>query len=248
MKLSVIIITKNSADIIAQCLQSVAFADEIIVLDSGSTDHTIEVCRQYTGQVFQTDWPGFGPQKNRALEKATGDWVLSIDSDEWVGDALREEIIACIQHPITPVFALRRRNQYCGHWVRFGDVGRDRVTRLFKRETARFSEDIVHERLITHEKISVLKNVLYHNSYRTYEALMSRMNHYTTLSAEQRFKRGKKSSFRHAIFSGLWAFLRSYVVRMGFLDGAIGYIVAMSSAQSSFYRHVKLRPLNRASE
>lgn len=238
--LSVTIIAKNSAETIEACLQSVTFAQEIIVLDSGSTDNTIDICCKYTPHVYQTDWPGFGPQNNRALSKTTSDWVLSIDSDEWVGDALKKEIVHTMQHANAKVFSIPRRNQYCGKWIRFGDVGRDRVTRLFKRGFARFSDDIVHEKIISDQPIHFLKSFLYHNSYRSLQDLMSRMNFYTTLSAEMRYKNGKKTSFRKAIFSSVWAFVRAYFIRLGFLDGKMGFIVAMSSAESSFYRHVKL--------
>ncbi len=241
--LSIIIITKNSSETIEKCLQSVAFADEIIVLDSGSTDQTISLCRQYTDKLFQTDWPGFGPQKNRALEKATGDWIFSIDSDEWIDHKLQEEITQVIQHSEKTVFTLPRRNQYCGEWIRFGDVGKDKVTRLFKRGSARFSDDSVHERIITDQRIAPLKSPLFHNSYQSFEALMQRMNTYTTLSAKMRFERGKKTNLLKAIFSGWWAFMRSYFFRLGFLDGKIGFIVAVSSAESSYYRHVKLMGL-----
>src|SRR3990167_6765223 len=140
--LSIIIITKNSAATIEKCLQSVAWADEVILLDSGSTDNTISLCQKYTDQVFQTDWPGFGIQKNRALEKATSEWIYSIDSDEWMSDDLHAEIIRTLQNPTTNVYKQPRRNQYCGQWIRFGDVGKDKVIRLFKRGTAKFSDNI----------------------------------------------------------------------------------------------------------
>lgn len=244
--LSITIITKNSAETIEKCLMSVNWADEIIVLDSGSTDETVAICRKYTNHVIETDWPGFGPQKNRALEKATGDWVFSIDSDEWVSDALRDEIIKTIQKTTKHVFVMRRLNQYCGKWIRFGDVGKDTVIRLFKRGFARFTDDIVHEKLITkHQPIGKLKSPLLHNSYLSIGALMQRMDRYTTLSAESRFSRGKKTSLTRAILAGFWIFLRSYVFRWGFCDGKMGFIVAISSAEASYYRHVKLLELRK---
>ena len=244
--LSVIIITKNSAETIEKCLSSVTWADEIIVLDSGSTDETVSICRKYTTHVIETDWPGFGPQKNRALEKATGDWIFSIDSDEWISDASRDEITQVIQHSTKNIFIIPRRNQYCGKWIRFGDVGRDTVVRLFKRGTARFSDDIVHEKLITNqEPLGKLKSPLLHNSYLSIDALMQRMDRYTTLSAQSRFSRGKKTSLKRAIFAGFWAFLRSYFFRWGCCDGKMGFIVAISSAEASYYRHVKLLELQK---
>lgn len=244
--LSIIIITKNSAETIEKCLTSVQWANEIIILDSGSTDETVSICRKYTNHVIETDWPGFGPQKNRALEKATGDWVFSIDSDEWVTDELRNEITQTLQHATKNIFILPRRNQYCGKWICHGDVGKDSVIRLFKRGTARFSDDIVHEKLLTDQQpLGKLKSPLMHNSYASVDALIQRFNHYTTLSGQTRFTRGKKTSLTRAIFAGFWAFLRSYFFRFGILDGKMGFIVAISSAESSYYRHVKLLELQK---
>lgn len=243
---SITIITKNSENTIEKCLQSLAFADEIIVLDSGSTDETLTLCRKYTDQVFQTDWPGFGPQKNRALEKATSDWVFSIDSDEWISDASRDEIIRTIQTTPHTAFIMPRLNQYCGKWIRFGDAGKDTVMRLFKRGCAQFSNDIVHEKLIAdHKTLGQLKHALLHNSYQSVDAIMERMNRYTTLSAQARFARGKKTSVAKTIFSSAWAFFRSYIFRYGFLDGKMGFVVAISSAESSYYRHIKLLELQK---
>ena len=241
LSLSVIIITKNSANIIEKCLASIKWATEIIVLDSGSTDETISICRKYTDKVFQTDWPGYGIQKNRALKKATCDWVFSIDSDEWIDNALRDEMIQIMQHPTASVFEIKRLNQYCGHWIRHGDVGKDVVTRFFKRGAAQFSDDVVHEHVITNEPIG--KQSLFHNSYDSIFALLDRMNKYTTLSAQQRYKRNKKTSFVKALFSSAWAFIRGYFFRGGFLDGKIGFLVSVSSAESSFFRHIKLLEL-----
>lgn len=243
---SITVITKNSENTIEKCLQSLRWANEIIVLDSGSTDNTVSLCHKYTDQVFQTDWPGFGPQKNRAIEKATSDWIFSIDSDEWLSDASRDEILNIIQATEHTAFIMPRLNQYCGKWIRFGDVGKDKVMRLFKKGYAHFSNDIVHERLIVDEKkLGQLKHALLHNSYQSIDAIMERMNRYTTLSAQARFTHGKKTSLTKTLLSSIWAFLRSYVFRYGFLDGKMGLVVAISSAESSYYRHIKLLELQK---
>ncbi|OGT26655.1 MAG: hypothetical protein A3I77_07450 [Gammaproteobacteria bacterium RIFCSPLOWO2_02_FULL_42_14] len=238
--LSVIIVAKNAEKTIEKCLSSVVFADEIIVFDSGSTDNTVTLCQRYTKHVTQTDWPGHGIQRNRALEKATGDWVFSIDADEWVDDVLKNEIICTIHNPSALVFSLRRRNRYCGQWMRFGDVGKDTVTRLFKRGIAKYNDDIVHEKLLTTEKKMRLKNYLLHDTYTSIEALLDRMNRYSSESALMRFQRGKKTNVFAAAISAAWIFLRAYILRWGFLDGKMGYVVAATAAHSSFYRHVKL--------
>jgi len=245
--LSLIVIVKNGASTIQKCLASVmGLATEMIVLDSGSTDNTIEICKRYTDKIYETDWPGYGIQKGRALAKATGDWILSLDADEWLSDDLREEIKSTLQNPKGKLYRFPRRTMYCGYWIRFGDVGRDKKIGLFQRGAATFNDNIVHEGLCTQETIHDLQSKLYHHSYDSYEAIMQRMNLYTTLSAQSRFKQGKKTSFSRAILASVWAFLRAYVIRFGFLDGKIGFIVAVTSAESSFYRHLKLLALYQA--
>lgn len=248
--LSVIIIVQNAAEQIRRCLQSVAaWVDEIIVLDSGSSDATVAICREFTAQVYCTDWPGYGQQKNRALERASGTWVFSIDADEWVSDALRDEMLACVAQPQDyDAFSLPRRNSYLGQWLYHGDVGRDRVVRLFRRGCARFSDSIVHETVVVPSKrIGQLTQPLYHESYRTLEDMLQRLNRYSSLSAQLRYQQGKKASFASGISHALWAFIKAYVLRRGFLDGRIGFIVAWYHAESSYYRHLKLWQLNNQS-
>ncbi len=242
--LSVIIITKNETHNIRQCLESVKWADEIIVFDSGSEDNTLAICREYTDKIYETDWPGFGPQKNRALQKAAGDWVFSIDADEWVSESLRQAICSAIANSNAIAYQMPRRNSYCGHIIRYGDVGKDIVTRLFRRGYGEFSNDLVHERVIINGDIKTLLEPLHHNSYHSLEDLLERMNTYTTLSATMRHKKGKKSSLSKAIAHSFWAFIKAYFLRLGFLDGRIGFIVAVSSAESSYYRYAKLMLLN----
>ncbi|MDF3054684.1 MAG: glycosyltransferase family 2 protein [Gammaproteobacteria bacterium] len=239
--LSIILIVKNEARCIKRCLDSVAWANEIIILDSGSTDDTVKICKTYTEKVYQTDWPGFGIQKNRALKKATGEWILSIDADEWVSDELKEEIKQIITHSTHTLFSIPRRTQYLGEWLYHGDIGKDRVVRLFKRGIVKFTDDVVHESIETSgQYVGRIKSFLFHDSYESVETLLSRMNQYTTLSAKMRYDRGKTASLKKAITHGIWAFLKSYVFRAGFLDGRIGFIAAVSSAESSYYRYVKL--------
>ncbi len=251
--ISVIIITKNESACIRRCLESICWAGEIIVLDSGSTDDTVAICQEYTTQVYVTDWPGFGPQKNRALEKAQGQWIFSIDADEWVGEALRQEITTILASDAgnsVDAFFVRRRTKYFGHWVYHGDVGRDKVLRLFRRGRAKFTDHIVHESVTLGENgpIGELKQFLLHDSYQTIEELQDRMNHYTTLTAEMRYQKGRRSSLKKAITNAVWAFIKAYFLHAGFLDGRIGFVVAVSSAESSYYRNLKLLWLGEASE
>lgn len=238
--LSVIIITKDEAHNIRKCLGSVQWADEIIILDSGSTDATPTICREYTDNVTSTDWPGYGPQKNRALQKARSDWVLSIDADEWVSENLQQEIKKAIAKPKADAYRLPRRTMYCGQFLQHGDSGKDSVTRLFRRDKGKFSNDIVHERTLIDGTTKKLTQPLLHNSYQTLEQLIDKMNQYSTLSAKARHESGKKASLYKAITHSLWAFIKSYIIRRGFLDGKIGLMVAISSAENSYYRYAKL--------
>lgn len=242
--ISAILIVKNEALHVRRCLASLTWVDELIVLDSGSTDDTVAICREFTEQVYVTDWPGYGPQKNRALAKARGDWIFSIDADEWVTPELQAEILQLLTQPATQAFDafyIPRRTQYLDRWVDYGDVGRDRVIRLFRRDKAKFTDVVVHETIeVPSNRIGQLKNYLCHHSYRTVEELLGRMNHYTTLSAQINHQKGKKSSVPKAFAHALWAFFKAYFLRLGFMDGSIGFVVAVSSAESSYYRHLKL--------
>jgi len=150
MRVSVVVITKNEADVIERCLRSVDWADEVIVLDSGSADRTVEISQRLGARVSVTaDWPGFGPQKNRALEKATGDWVFSLDADEWVTPDLRDEILNAVSRPDGAVaFRVPRLSSFCGRYMRHSGWWPDYVTRLFRRGAAKFSDDVVHEHVI----------------------------------------------------------------------------------------------------
>ena len=238
--LSVILITLNEADNIRDCLDSVAWADEIIVLDSGSQDNTVELCRQYTDHIYQTDWPGFGPQKNRALDKATGDWVLSIDADERVTEALRIEIQQAITTTEYPAYRLPRRSNYCGRFMQHGGWWPDPVIRLFRRGAGRFNNVLVHERLEINDPIGDLKNPLLHYTFRSLDDVVDTMNRYSSAGAQMLAARGKKTSLRSAIGHGLFAFFRTYILKAGFLDGREGFMLAVSNAEGTYYKHLKL--------
>lgn len=240
--LSVIIITKNEENNIKQCLASVAWADEIIVVDNNSTDKTVELCQLYTDKVTITkDWPGFGRQKNRALEQATGEWVLSLDADERVTDALYEEIKQLIKHSEYAAFRIPRLSRYCGRWIKHSGWSPDYVLRLFRRNQARFSEDIIHEKVeLLEGKLGTLKMPLKHYTFNSLEEVLDKTNSYSTANALKSYQQGKKSSLRKAIIHGLWAFIRTYILRAGFLDGREGFILAISNAEGTYYRYIKL--------
>lgn len=238
--LSVIIITKNEAHDIGACLDSVRWADEIIVVDSGSTDDTVAICRTYTDKVFITDWPGYGPQKNRALNYATQEWVLSLDADEQVTPALREEIQSVLQAPHKAGYQIPRQSTYCGKLIRYGAWRQKPVLRLFQRQLGKFDDAIVHENVLVAGPIGYLKAPLLHHTYQNLEEMLEKMNAYSSASALQKYKAGKKGGLFSALVHGLWAFLRSYVLQLGFLDGKFGFILAISNAEYAYYRYLKL--------
>jgi len=242
IKITAILITKNAEATIRRCIESVGWADEIVVVDSGSTDDTQAICRELGAKVTVTDdWPGFGPQKNRALDAASGDWVLSIDADEWVTTELREEISAIIADPsAVEAYALPRRSSFCGRIMNHSGWWPDHVVRLFRRSNARFSDDRAHERLIVDGVTRKLKQPLMHEAIVDMEQMLGKMNLYSSASARMLHERGRRASILTALLHGGWAFFRTYVLRRGFLDGREGFILAVANAEGSYYRYIKL--------
>lgn len=253
-RLSVVLITKNEAHNIEACLASVAFADEWIVVDSGSTDGTVEIARRMGAQVTVVDdWPGFGIQKGRALALARGDWVLSLDADERVSEPLAQQIRRVIadttgqasaletaSSDATLGYELSRLSSFCGQWMRHGDWYPDRVLRLFRRGSGRFTEDLVHERVVVEGRIGRLDGDLLHHTMPSLEDALDKMNRYTTGRARDRARAGKRGSLSGALGHGLWAFVRSYLLKRGFLDGRLGFVLALYIAEGTYYRHLKL--------
>jgi len=243
--LGVAIITKNAALRLGQCLDSVAFADEIVVLDSGSTDATLDIARAHGARVLQTtDWPGFGPQKNRALDALATDWVLSIDADEVVSPELAASMRAAIAAPQAEVYAVDRLSSFCGAWIRHSGWYPDWIPRLFRRGKARFSEDLVHERLVFEASAQRLAGKLLHHSYEDFDAVLRKLDAYSGAGARQRAASGKSGSFGKAVARGAWAFVRTYVLRAGFLDGRAGFQIAVFNAETVYYRFLKLALLS----
>ncbi len=245
--LSVILITKNEASNVLECLKSVGFADQIIVVDSGSTDNTVALASSAGAQVLQTtDWPGFGKQKNRALALATCDWVFSIDADERVTPALAAQIQQALLSAKTSAFEIPRLTQFCGQWIHHCGWTPDHVLRLFKRGSAQFSSDLVHERLIQSQGTSEkLTTPILHYSYPDPASYWRKLDQYSQAWAQQRYTQGLKVGMFRAAVSGLSAFLRSYIFRLGFLDGAMGFAVCTMQAQAAFGKYFSLYCLNK---
>jgi glycosyltransferase involved in cell wall biosynthesis len=247
VRLSVIVITMNEEAAIARCLDSVRWADEVVVVDSGSSDRTVEICRGFGAKVeVMADWPGFGPQKNRALAKASGDWVLSIDADEWVAPELRDEIRAVILRPdAEPAYALPRLSSFCGRYMRHSGWWPDRVVRLFRRGAARFSDHLVHEQLEVNGTVGCLRQALMHESFTSFEEVIEKMDRYSSAGARMMVEGGRDGSLSSAISHGLWTFVRTYLLRLGFLDGREGLMLAVSNAEGTYYRYLKAWLLKR---
>lgn len=244
--LSVTVITKNEAENIEACLRSVPFADQVVVLDSGSTDNTVQTAQSLGAEVsVSLDWQGFGVQKNRALALANSDWVLSLDADERLTPELQAEIRTVLEAPAFDAYSFPRLSSYCGQYMHHSGWYPDRVTRLFRRQTARFSDDLVHEKIVTSSTVGRLKSHLLHESYRSFEAVLDKSNRYSSAGAQSLLNKGRAASLGTALGHGFWAFFRTYFLRLGFLDGRMGFVLAVSIAESTYYRYLKLWLLSR---
>ena len=243
--LSVIVITKNEAHHLADCLRSVDFADEIIVVDSGSQDGTTEIAEAAGARVaIVDDWPGFGPQKNRALDLATQPWVFSIDADERVTPELRDEILRTLVAPQMAAYRVPRLSEFCGKPIRHSGWWPDYVVRLFRRDAARFTEVPVHERVEHAGPAGTLSACLLHYPYRDLDALIAKTNRYSGDAARAMAARGKRVGIFGVIGHSVWTFFRIYFLRRGFLDGRHGFVLAAMAAAGSFFRYAKLMFIN----
>jgi glycosyltransferase involved in cell wall biosynthesis len=238
--LSVILITHNEAANIRACLESVAWADEIIVVDSGSTDDTVNICREFTPHVYSHDWPGFGKQKNRALNYASKEWILSIDADERVTPTLRAQMEQAMQEAKHDGYFLPRSSQFCGVFIHHCGWYPDYVLRLFRRDKGRFSDALVHESVQIDGTTEKLSSPLLHYSYRTQEDVERKVKSYSDSAARQMHAAGKKAGWIDAPLRGGWAFFRTWVLRLGILDGAAGFAIARMNARTTSLKYKKL--------
>jgi glycosyltransferase involved in cell wall biosynthesis len=236
--LSAIIITRNEAANIAACLESVAFCDERIVVDSGSSDNTVAIALAAGATVISHKWDGYGPQKNFALSQARGDWVLSIDADERVPAPLATEILSTIRTTTAAGYEMARLSTFLGRPMRHSGWFPDYVLRLFRREKARFSDDLVHERILCEGSVGRLTGILDHHPVLRLEDALRRMDSYSTAGAKMLTSR-RQVSFSSGITHGVWSFLRAYIMRLGFLDGREGFLLAVANAEGTYYRYMK---------
>ena len=239
-RLSVTIIAWNEEERLRACLESVAWADEIIVLDAESTDKTVQVARELTDKIWVRPWPGFAAQKNFALEQATGEWVLSLDADERVTPELRERIARIVREDgPADGYSIPRKNVFWGAWVRHGGLYPDYQLRLFRRAAGRFVESAVHESVQVEGRVEDLIEPMLHHSYRGLEDFVARSNRYSTLAAHQIVARGGRCGPAELVLRPLGRFLSMYVLRAGFLDGWRGLVLAVLYANYVFLRTAK---------
>lgn len=238
--LSVAIITLNAASQLEDCLKSAGFADEIVVVDSGSTDGTQALAERYGARVIAQAWLGFGPQKQFAVDAAGHDWVLCLDADERVSPELQMSIESALQSPATTAFRFARCNRFLGRYLKYGEGYPDWSLRLFDRRQARWSDDAVHEKVVANGAVGTLKGDLLHDSAETLAIYLSKQNRYTTLAAEMAAAAGKRASFGRLAFSPIIRFIKFYLVRQGFRDGLPGLIHIAIGCFNSFMKYAKL--------
>lgn len=242
---SVIVITRNEERNIRECLASARWADEIVVVDSGSTDATTKHAREFTQKVFERAWEGYAESKNFALSRVRNEWVFWLDADERITPELAGEIGMTVSgSPTHAAFSVPRKAFFLGRWIRHCGWYPGRVIRLFRRDRAEFSTDRVHERLIVKGSTGVLRSDLLHFTDPTLEHYFAKFNRYTTLAAEDLAVAGRRPSVVRMITNPVWTFLRMYVVRGGFLDGIPGLILCVLSAGYVFTKYAKLWELN----
>ena len=239
-RLSVTIITLNEERRIEKCIKSVSFADEIIVVDSGSQDRTVEIAEQAGARVIQQEWLGYGRQKQFAVEQATNEWVLCLDADEWLSPELSRSIQSVLEHPEFSAYQFPRRNRFMGRWLRHGEGYPDWSLRLFDRNHAHWSEDEVHEKVVPDGETGKVSGDLMHESEETLKQYLAKQDSYTTLQARRLRGEGKESSIIKMVLSPIVRFIKFYLIRRGFLDGAPGLVHILIGCHNSSMKYAKL--------
>lgn len=240
LPLSAVLITHNAASQLAACLDSLAFCDEIVVVDSGSDDGTADLAQRHGARVIAADWRGFGPQKQYAVEQATHDWVLCIDADERVSPALALSIDTALAAPSHGAYRFPRCNRFMGRYLRHGEGYPDWSLRLFDRRRARWSDDAVHEKVLTETPVGELRGDLLHDSAETLESYLTKQNRYTTLAAREAIARGKKASVSRLLLGPPVRFIKFYFLRLGFLDGLPGLVHIVIGCTNTFFKYAKI--------
>jgi glycosyltransferase involved in cell wall biosynthesis len=244
LPLSAVLVTKDAASQIGACLDSLAFCAEIVVVDSGSGDDTAALARRRHAHVIESDWRGFGPQKQFAVDQAKHDWVLCIDADERVSAELRASIERALAAPSHRAYRFARCNRFLGRYLRHGEGYPDWSLRLFDRRHARWSDDAVHEKVLTDVAVGTLEGDLLHDSAETLERYLAKQDRYTTLAAEQALAAGKGAGMMRQLLSPLVRFVKFYLLRLGFLDGWPGLVHIAIGCRNSYRKYAKIRALH----
>jgi glycosyltransferase involved in cell wall biosynthesis len=245
VKISAVCITYNEEDKIEAALQSVAgIAAEIIVVDSQSTDKTVKLVRKFTDRVFERSWTNYADQKNFANSQVSHPWILSLDADERLSPELREELLTLVkQEPLCSAFSIPRRVFYLGKWIRHSGWYPDRKIRLFRKDRARWEGEYVHEDLVVDGRVNKLKGAIHHFTYRNISDHLTRINHFSDLGAQKLYAQKKKSRWRHFTVLPVSRFLKSYILKGGFLDGFAGLVISVLNGYAIFVRYAKLREI-----
>jgi glycosyltransferase involved in cell wall biosynthesis len=245
MKLSIGIITFNEEKILGRTLDSVkGIADEIIIVDSNSTDSTVEIAKSFGAKVFSEDWKGFGVQKNSVLDKCNGEWILLLDADEVISTELAEKIDYIISNDSK--YSVFKINLCCicfGKELKYGGWSNDYHIRLWKNGTVRYNDNLVHEGFITNEDVGKIREKIFHYSYLTLQDYFDKFNKYTTLGSKEYYKRNKKAGLFNLTLNPLFKFIRMYFIRCGFLDGIEGFMMACASSMYTMVKYFKLREM-----
>jgi len=245
--LSVICITKNEERNITDCLRSVQWAHEIVVVDSGSTDATVSLARSFTDKIFDRPWDGYGEAKNFALSQCTGEWILWIDADERLSPELEDEIRSVLARTVDGVagYSVPRKAFFLGKWIKHCGWYPGRVTRVFRRSDGRFTIDRVHEELVLAGSVTELKGDLLHYTDPDLFHYFRKLNKYTTLAAQDLAAEGRQFSLAQLIGKPFWTFVRMFIVKRGFLDGIHGFVLCILSSAYVFAKYAKLWEKNR---
>jgi glycosyltransferase involved in cell wall biosynthesis len=239
--LSAVLITLDAAAQLPACLDSVAFCDEILVVDSGSSDGTVELAKSRGARVIHQDWLGYGRQKQFAVEQAAHDWVLCVDADERVTERLRESILAVLPAPTFQAWRFARCNRFMGRYLRHGEGYPDWSLRLFDRRHARWSDDAVHEKVIANGAVGTLAGDLLHDSAESLASYLAKQERYTTLAAKEALAAGRRATVAHLLLSPLIRFIKFYFVRLGLLDGRAGLVHILIGCRNSYTKYAKMR-------
>ena len=242
--LSVAIITKDEENRLPECLKSVSFADDMVVVDSGSVDRTVEIAKEFGCRVFIEDWKGYGPQKNSAVDKCKHEWVLLLDADERVPIEAKEVIVKVLQKPDADAYSIKRKNYIHGKWLKHSGYWPDRHIRLVNKTKGSF-RSMIHEEWVTDGHVQELDAYVEHYAFSNYSDMLQTLNEYSTIIARELYASGKKATILSPLYHGIGMFLKIYFLKWGILDGMDGLVTALTKAGGSFFKYAKLLELQR---